>query len=227
MNKTLLYLLFIVFLCSCASSRFVEPLEKDEVAVGINAGGPLIVFGGNSIPIPLSGIYAGYGYKENLTIYGGLHTTSLLYKTLQLEAGFRRNIVTGKGLSPSISTGVGLNAMMDFRKYNVRAYPEVNLNPYWNYGRWKTYSGLQLWFDFHKLFQANYGYNGLFVPSFVVGQSVDLGKWDVSLEYKRIGFNIATENSVVNYITFGGIGAQGLYLSAHRSFGYKKKKEID
>lgn len=223
----LLLLSIVLIACSCATTRFVEPLEKDEIAVGINAGGPILVFAGSTIPLPLSGIYAGYGYKENLTIYGSLHTTSLLFKTLQLEAGVRRNIFEGSGISPSISSGFAINGITDFREYNVRIYPEVSINPYWKYGKWKTYTGTQIWFDIYKLGQQNYGYNGFFVPSIHLGQSIDLGTWNISLEYKRLGFNIPTENSVVNYITFGGIGAQGVYLSAHKTFGYNKKEEIE
>jgi len=223
-----LYLLLLTLVvCSCATNRFVEPLEEGEIAVGVNAGGPLIVFGGNSVPIPFSGIYAGYGYKENLTIYGSLHTTSLLYKTLQIEAGVRKNLVERTGISPSISAGFALNGFTDFRQFHTRIYPELSMNPYWKYGRWKTYTGGQVWFDFYKFREANIGYNGFFVPSVHIGQSVDIKSWTLALEYKRLGFNIGTENSVVNYITFGGLGAQGIYLSAHKSFGHKKKKEVE
>ena len=223
-----IFLFFMILVvCSCSTNRFVEPLEKDEIAVGVNAGGPLIVFGGTPTPIPFSGIYAGYGYKENLTIYGSLHTTSLLYGTVQLEAGVRKNLVERTGISPSVSAGFALNGFTDVREFHTRIYPELSVNPYWKYGRWKTYLGGQAWFDFYKFTQPNYGDGGFFVPSVHLGQTVDAGKWTIALEYKRLAFNINTENSVVNYITFGGLGAQGFYLSAHRSFGYKKKESID
>lgn len=223
------YLIFFIILtaCSCSTSRFVEPLEKDEVAVGVNAGGPLLVFAGTPIPLPLTGIYAGYGLKENLTVYGSLHTTSLLFQTLQIEAGARRDLFEGGGKAPTISGSFALNGIMDFREYNTRIYPELSINPYWNYGRWKTYLGGQLWLDFYKFNRINYGYAGFFVPNVNIGQTVDIGKWNIALEYKRLGFNIDSEFSVVNYIIPGGLGAQGIYLSAHRTFGYKKKKEIE
>ncbi len=221
------FFVFLVLLYSCSTTRFVEPLEKDELAVGVNAGGPLLVFGGTPIALPLSSIYAGYGYKENLTIYGGLHTTSLAFKTLQLEVGARKNIATNSGIFPSVSSGLAIHGIMDFREFNIRVYPELNINPYWKYGKWKTYTGIQVWFDVYKLGRTNYGYPGFFVPSVHLGQSIDLGKWNIALEYKRLGFIIDTEFSVVNYITPGSLGAQGIYLSGHRSFGYKKKKDVE
>ena len=232
MDKTINYYFACMFtvVClstftSCSTTRYVEPLEKGEISVGINAGGPLIKFGETVIPIPLSGIYAGYGYKENITIYGSLHTTSLIYKTLQVEAGARKNINEGSGIYPTVSAAFALNGMMDFREYNVRVFPELSINPYWKYGRWKTYVGLQTWFDFYKFSDNVYGYGGFFVPSANIGQTIDLGKWEIALEYKRLGFNIPTRNSVVNYIVPNGIGAQGIYLSFSKKFGYDKQEE--
>ncbi len=223
--RHLLYF-FILFICSCSTTRFVEPLDKGDLAVGINAGGPLLVFSGSSIPLPLSGVYAGYGLKDNLTVYGSLHTTSLIFQTLQLEAGVRSNLYKGEKLIPSVSGGLALNGIVDFRAFNSRIYPELSINPYWNYGRWQTYIGAQAWLDFYEGGTPN-NPNNFFVPSLSLGQSVDLGKWNLAFEYKRLGFNIDTDFSVVRYITPGNIGAQGLYISAHRLFGYNKKKEIE
>ena len=47
----------------------------------------MIGFGGLTIPIPLTTVGAGYGLQDNLTLHGHLHTTSLLYGTLQMDAG--------------------------------------------------------------------------------------------------------------------------------------------
>ncbi len=214
-----------IFFSNCSTTRFIEPLEKDEIAVGINAGGPVIGLGGNIIPIPLSSIYVGYGYKENLTLYGGLHTTSLLFNNLQFDVGARKNIFEGYSIYPSMSVAGSINGILGFREFKPRIFPEINVNAYWKYGRWRSYTGAQTWFDFYKNFQPTYGFGGFFVPAIVLGQDVKIGDWRVGLEYKRLAFNVPTENSVVNYITFGGIGAQGIYVSCSKSFGYKKLKE--
>lgn len=209
---------------NCSTTRFVEPLEKDEIAIGANAGGPIISLGDNVIPLPLSSVYVGYGYKENLTLYGGLHTTSLLFSNLQFDLGARKDLFEGYSIYPSISGALGINGIVGFREFKPRFFPELNVNAYWKYGKWRTYTGAQTWFDFYKNFKPTYGFGGFFVPSLVLGQDVKIGDWRIGLEYKRLAFNVPTENSVVNYITFGGIGAQGVYLSCSKSFGYKKKK---
>ena len=220
----LLLLSLMAFAMSCSPTRFIEPLEKGEIAVGINAGGPIIGLAGSKIPIPLSSIYAGYGYKDNLTLYGGLHTTSLLFQTLQLDFGARREIFDGYGINPSISVAGALNGIVAFRDYTTRIYPQLDVNAYWKYGGWRTYTGAQAWFDFYKGRTPTYGFSGFFVPALVIGQDYKWKKWQFGVEYKRLGFNVPTENSVVNYITFGGIGAQGIYLTCSKSFGYEKSE---
>ena len=71
-----LFILLVVLLSSCASSRFVEPLDKNQLAVGVELGGPALGFGGAVIPTPLSSISAGYGIDTNVTVYGCLLYTS-------------------------------------------------------------------------------------------------------------------------------------------------------
>lgn len=223
----LVFCLMAVFSFSCSTNRFVEPLDKGELEIGGNGGGPLLNFGGSSIPLPLSSVYAGYGYSDDLTLYGGLHITSLAFKTLKLEAGTRKKLVVGHSIYPSVSGALAVNGIVSLRDGATRVFPEIALNPYWRYGRWKTYTGLQAWFDFYKFSTQNYGYGGFFVPAISVGQTVDLADWEIGIEYKRLAFNVPSENSVVDYIVPSGIGAHGIYLNASRSFGYKAKTKID
>lgn len=212
---------------SCSTQRFIEPLEKGELEVGANGGGPILEFGGATIPLPLSSVYAGYGYSEDITIYGGVHLTSLAFKTVQIDVGARKKLVVGHEIYPSVSGALALNAAVSMRDGTTRIFPELALNPYWRYGRWKTYTGLQAWFDFYKFNRQSYGYGGFFVPAICLGQTVDIGNWEIGFEYKRLAFNVPSENSVVGYVVPSGIGAHGVYLSASKSFGYKSKTTID
>ncbi len=146
----LAFCLMAVFSFSCSTNRFVEPLDKGELEIGANGGGPILNFGGSSIPLPLSSVYAGYGYSDDLTLYGGLHITSFAFKTFQLEAGARKKLVVGQSIYPSVSGALAVNGIVSLRDGATRVFPEIALNPYWRYGRWKTYTGLQAWFDFVK-----------------------------------------------------------------------------
>jgi len=84
-NYTKIYFLFVlIFLVSCTSSRFVEPLKKNQWSVGANFGGPTLDYG-VPVPLPLSSIEVGYGLDTQLTIFSGLHTTAILFGNLQLD----------------------------------------------------------------------------------------------------------------------------------------------
>ncbi|MBK9191262.1 MAG: hypothetical protein IPM77_06945 [Crocinitomicaceae bacterium] len=70
-------LILVLTLFSCAQTRFVEPLEKGQLSLGGNFGGPLIEYAPAVIPIPFLDAEAGYGIDSNLTVHGGLNLTSL------------------------------------------------------------------------------------------------------------------------------------------------------
>ena len=62
--RVLLHIVFISFLITgCSSTRFVEPLEKDQLSIGAGFGGPTIEFAGAPIPLPLTSIEVGYGLE--------------------------------------------------------------------------------------------------------------------------------------------------------------------
>ena len=92
---TLLPLSFISLVISCAPARFVEPLQKKELAIGGNFGGP-VISQGLTIPIPLSAIEVGYGLDTNFTIHGGIHTTAMLFGNLQMDAGLTYKLLNQK-----------------------------------------------------------------------------------------------------------------------------------
>ncbi|NBO61725.1 MAG: hypothetical protein EBU82_12320, partial [Flavobacteriia bacterium] len=80
------WILITVMLVACAPSRYVKPLTQGEHAVQVNVGGPIAKIPGiGAIPMPLTSVGYGYGLKNNLTLFGNLHTTSLLFGVGQLE----------------------------------------------------------------------------------------------------------------------------------------------
>ena len=72
-------LCFLLF-AACAPSRYIKPLEVGQHAVQVNFGGPVAKIPGiGAIPMPLTSVGYGYGLKNNLTLFGNLHTTSFLF----------------------------------------------------------------------------------------------------------------------------------------------------
>ena len=93
MNRTILIAACVFAISSCAPSRYVRPLEEGQKAITGNLGGPLIKFSGMTIPLPLTAISLGYGLKDNLTIYGGVHTTALSFGVIQGDFGVVKEFI--------------------------------------------------------------------------------------------------------------------------------------
>ncbi|MEI8137574.1 MAG: hypothetical protein WCH21_09655, partial [Bacteroidota bacterium] len=85
--KFLSVILLVSLFQNCAPSRFVKPLAKKQHAASFSFGGPIIKFSGAPIPIPFTTLAYGYGATNNITAYGSLHATSLLFGNLQSDLG--------------------------------------------------------------------------------------------------------------------------------------------
>ncbi|GLR17223.1 hypothetical protein GCM10007940_18380 [Portibacter lacus] len=212
-------MIMIACLTDCTPARFVKPLEKNEWAIGANAGGPLIDLFGTKLPVPFSSLYAGYGKTDRLTIHGGLHTTSLAYKTLQLDAGASYLIINSAGSIPGISVNGTLNGMFDFREYNARVYPNLAGNLFWDdkYGRF--YCGMENWIDPFKNGVPDNSTYKPWTPAFYLGETLKLNKWEVTFEYKNLAPYTSNRGHVVQYARSGKKGAHGIYLSIQKRFG--------
>ncbi len=221
MSKYCAYLFLLALTLSvydCAPARFVKPLEKDEWAVGINAGGPLIQLFDTNLPIPFSSIYAGYGYTDRLTIHGGIHTTSMAYKTLQIDAGVTYLLRNFDGNVPGVSINGSLNGMMDFREYNVRTYPNLALNLFYDFKYGRFYGGVEQWFDIFPGAVPDGSDHSYWHPAFYLGQTFKLKKWEVNFEYKNIAPFSDNQGHVVRYARSNEKGAHGIYLSLQKRF---------
>lgn len=217
--KSILYgslLVVALTLFSCSSSRYIEPLEKDQFAINADFGGPLIALGGLKLPIPFTSLGAGYGITDNSTVFGNLYTTSLLYRTIQIDMGIRQGIYkSSHPLIPNVSGAFIVNGMTNTRAWDFRMFPELNISPYYTYGQWMTYGNIQTWVDFYKTSDENLSLDEILVPAFAVGQQFTnkKGTWSMILEYKRLAPTLNEDYTVVDYLTNSGRGANGIYLS--------------
>ncbi len=101
--KQIFYFISLLFFAGCAPVRFVEPLDKGQLSVGANLGGPLIEYAPAVIPLPLVAAEVGYGIDTNFTVHGGLNITSMMFGNFHLDAGITYKFLDQKKYIPNVS----------------------------------------------------------------------------------------------------------------------------
>jgi len=208
---------------SCAPTRVVKPLKKNEQAVGFNLGGPMINQFGTTFPIPLSSLSYARGLTDKQTLFASWHTTSALFGVMQLEVGALHEFFPADSLSfwkPGLSGNLTGNIGFDVWEGNFKFWPQLDLNTYWTYGKHQSfvYAGLSNWFELsgqraHGETQPN---TWIFNPH--IGHTFRRKHWDYNLELKYLAPNISNRDIVVDYASPGNNGAMGLYFTIGRRF---------
>lgn len=218
-------LLLGLLIQSCAPSRFVQPLEHNENAVCVSAGGPMFSNLGFPIPMPMSAITYGRGITPKVTTFTSVHITSLAYRTPLLELGVLYGIRDyNKYESPYIPgvsvTGMG-NFAFSFRGGGAKFWPQLDLNAYWNlFDRNDLlYVGLSNWFEIQQNRAFGEPQPQAWIWSPQVGYGYRFGKYMANLELKAVAPNISNQDITVDYLKpFGNSGTLGVYLGISRRF---------
>ena len=220
--KTNLYFIGLIFVFSCAPSRFVRPLEKKESAVNLSLGGPLFKYGNNEIimPIPFMTATYGYGIDSTLTGFASLNITSGLYGNVQTELGILKQFMEQQELFPSISASLALNIIYRDPR-NSRLFPQLDLFTFWEYGKKGNffYTGVDTWLEFARKrdLEEDQQYH-LFVSP-LIGHTFNGEKWNFKIEAKFIAPHLSNKSMVVDYVTpVRDRGALGIYFGLTRKF---------
>jgi hypothetical protein len=208
----------------CAPSRYVRPLAEKEHAATANLGGPLIGFGGAVIPIPLTSIGYGYGLNTQTTVFGNLHTTALLYGTLQTDIGVCRTIAN-IGARSMLTGNLLFNAAVSKWDGEGRIWPQVDFNYIYQFtksGNSFVYAGLGNWFELsakraHEQEQKKHVF---FNPQ--IGIQYTHNRWNYRFEAKGLALGIPNQPNAVDYKGIGGKGAVGIYFGITLCFGGKR-----
>jgi len=209
-----------LFIQSCAPTRFVKPLSKNENAVTANLGGPLIRFGKATIPIPFMSISYGRGITDKTTAFGSIHTTALLFGNIQTDIGICQSIYKNDSLKFGITINPAMNLAFDKWEKNFRAWPQLDINAYKNILKDKAfvYVGLTNWFELssQRAHQEPQTQRILINPH--LGITYTTKKWAYSLETKFLQMNRNNTPNVVDYVGINQKGAIGIYLNFARKF---------
>jgi hypothetical protein len=202
----------ILFISSCAPTRYIEPMDPGDQAFGFSLGGPLIESDGIVGPIPLTSISYARGLKENLNGYAGLHTTAMLFTNFQVDLGITYRVLEQNKWIPSISVGPGFNMVVDMDDAKFKLWPFVDVNAYWNFGERNhlVYMGISNWFEIGNKVSYPEVHNHRYIPNPHIGITLKAKKWQYTMECKMIHPAFGTLNTFVAYPSLldeqGGIG---------------------
>ncbi|MGC6428939.1 MAG: hypothetical protein ACON4Y_01340 [Flavobacteriales bacterium] len=214
MVKKYWIIVVIAFTFSCASSKFIEPLEKKQSAISLDIGGPLIDFNGATIPVPLSSINYGYGLKENLSVFSSLHLTSLVFNNFHSEIGVLKKIYFQNKFIPSVSSSFSLNFITELSLGNSKIWPQIESNAFWKIGKNRLHLGGLIMID-SEIVNTDVAY--LINPH--IGYTKSFNKINVGVEVKFLApLNDNTKVFLPYNSLTGDYGATGVYLNFTKRF---------
>lgn len=215
------FLVLLIVISSCSATRIVKPLNKNEVAVGFDLGGPIIDFAGTKIPVPFTSLSGAYGIDSVMTVWGGLHLTSMAFGNFQTDIGLLRDIIPAKGRMPGLSLAPVANLLVNFDNGDFRIYPQLDVNLHWQYSLKKRhfmYLSLSNWIDpwFRKA--HNEPNNNFYALNIALGHTFVTNKMRYSLEFRWLAPHASSRNLVVSYNGIGGQGSLAFYFGLMRKF---------
>lgn len=181
-------------------------------------GGPLINFKNLPIFIPLTSVGGAYGISDRFSAQASIHTTSLLFGTLQTEVVSNMQIMDFS--KTGISANIGAYCFFGLRDYKSAFYPILDLNFYWNYHSKPRYlyGSFTNLFELHskKAFDEPVGQH--IIPTFSFGHRWEKERFEWGIELKYINFVKDNRNIVVDYISPIHYGTLGLTFSFTKKF---------
>lgn len=209
-----------IYLQSCAPSRFVKPLAKNQQVVSFSFGGPIIKFDGAVVPIPFTTLGYGYGLTDKITGYANLHTTSILFGNLQTDIGatfklYEKKSVFGISASPALQMAYSVGNYGTFK-----LWPSADVNAYYHLLQKPSYlyAGVNAWVEMSGRRAYKQPQNRHAIPNIHIGYTIVKSKWQHQFELSYLGFGIPIYPGVVDYVGMGGKGTLAIYYSLIRKF---------
>jgi hypothetical protein len=220
-NKPFIFFISLLFLFSCAPSRFVRPLKKGEQQVNASLGGPLIHFAGTVIPMPFTTVCYGYGINNGLTAFGSIHTTAALFGNFQTDIGVVKSIYINDSLSFGVTAAPVINLAAHKFKQDFKCWPQLDANVWWRYTKREHffYAGISNWVELQKIKAHGEKQPDFYFLNAQLGHTFVNKKWNFNLEIKLLVPGTKNTDIVVDYARlFGNRGATGAFFSVSRKF---------
>lgn len=223
LKKLLRYCMVVLvtsILFNCAPSRFVKPLAKNQNALAVNLGGPLIHFGNAVTPVPFTSLMFGRGITNKTTAFGSLHLTSLLFGNIQTDIGVCQQIYKNDSLKFGFTMTPAVNMVYGTWQKEFRAWPQLDMNVYKDILKQRAfiYLGLTNWFELSSKKAHNEPISNYIFINPHIGITRITKKWSYTFETKFLQMNKKNTPNVVDYIGIKGNGAIAIYLNFVRRF---------
>lgn len=218
--KNLILILVVIFIASCAPSRFVKPLQKGEQALGCSLGGAMIHYGGASIPIPNTSFFYGKGITDQLTVHGSVYGTSLAYGVIQLDGGAVYRFVGSDSSQWGMSANMSFNLAIDRYDWKAKLWPNLEWNSYYHLGKRGDfiYGGLGYWFELSGMRAHDQKQDKQVMLYPQLGYSFKKKNWSLETELRWLAPGRMNLPNAVSYVGIQEHGAVGLYFQFIRRF---------
>ncbi len=225
MRKVVQFLLvcMAIWIGSCAPSRFVKPLAKDQKSVDFHLGGEMVHFSGLVIPVPFTSVTGGYGVKDDLTAFASFYITDLAYQNVHIDGGVVKQLYQSPDSSVGVTVTPQLNFVYGLAEGKTKIWPQIDANAYWHYKKGKqhfAYGGMSNWFEFASTRAHAENQPTFWLPNFHLGHQFTKSKVDYFTEVKYIAPFIENGNVTVDYWKPLGMkkGAIGVYVGIRKKF---------
>jgi len=208
----------------CSVTHQVRPVGAGKLAAEASLGGPFADYFGGYKPLPISTLGLSYGLDDRTDLHAALHpSTTILFGLVGLDLGAGRLLWDQSGARPALMADLTLDLFYGNLgggdpKGGFRALPELSAMGSWAWGRrgHLLYSGpvvlVQPW-PVHA------------VPAWSLGNQLELGATDLSLEARWISPWVDSSLHTVDWMAPAGQGAISVQLGARYTFGGRGGQE--
>jgi hypothetical protein len=141
-----------LLLSSCGVTQPVRVIDQGATQAAVSLGGPLIPFGGMTVPTPYLNFGLIHGYKENLTLTANVHATMALMEDAAFDVGAATRLSLESNGWPELTAKGQFYFFSDLQRIdNARIFPLVSVNASYLLGRSTlVYAGADQLIQFNK-----------------------------------------------------------------------------
>jgi hypothetical protein len=193
MKKIILHSTAVIFALlsfHCSATQPVRVLQENETRIAASLGGPVIPLGDITIVLPYSTVGVEHGITSDVTMYGNIHPTTLLFKDLGLDFGAAVRLLRQDHAIPEVTVKGSCYFFWDIaRGNNKRIFPTATLNASYSVGERKLlYFGAD---NLYQVHQPEYFVSPFIGFQFPLGETIAL-----QVETKWMAMNKNTSHGI-------------------------------